>query len=166
MTYLTKEEDIELSDIERRAKKSGFAPYWPGSSGILTAGETKAGVLPVYLYEKGSIVIISSSGTLAYQAVAQIKQLGLGQSTHIVLCYSTMIGSSLIGILQLFEQDLQIEGVLLVGEMDGCEEALSASWIKKDATKPIAYIAGRAPVFQKLPSLKASKNELLLNAGV
>ncbi|MGR3951374.1 MAG: succinate--CoA ligase subunit alpha [Chlamydia sp.] len=139
----------------------------PGSSGIITAGEAKAGVMPGYLYEKGSIGIISRSGTLAYEAVAQITQLGLGQSTHVVLGNSAMVGSSFIDILQLFEQDLQTEGVLLVGEMDGCEEALAASWIKKHATKPIAaYIAGRATAFQKPLSSKASKNELLLNAGV
>ncbi|KAM9975424.1 hypothetical protein ACTFIW_013306 [Dictyostelium discoideum] len=95
-------------------------------------------------------MISSNSGTLAYEALAQITQLGLGQSTHVILGNSTMVGSSFIDILQLFEQDLQTEGILLVGGMDGCEEALAASWIKKHATKPIpAYIAGRAPAFQK-----------------
>jgi len=116
----------------------------PNCPGIITPEECKIGIMPGYIHRRGPIGVLSRSGTLTHEAVWQLPNLGMGQSTCIGLGGDPIVGSSFIDLLARFEDDPQTEGVLLIGEIGGTAEEEAAAYVSEGFRKPVAaFIAGR-----------------------
>jgi len=128
---------------EARGKVSMSLLIGPNSPGIITPGECKIGIMPGNIHIKGSVGVISRSGSLTYEAVDQLSLLGIGQSTCVGIGGDMITGSSFVDMLRLFDEDGQTDAVLLIGEIGGSAEEGAAGYIKKGFSKPVvAYIAG------------------------
>jgi len=116
----------------------------PNCPGIITPDEAKAGIMPGFIHRKGTIGIISRSGTLTYEAVDQITKLGLGQSTCVGIGGDPVVGSSILDITMMMMNDPCTEAIVIIGEIGGNMENEAAEWIKDNRIKPvIGFIAGR-----------------------
>lgn len=115
----------------------------PNCPGVMTAGEAKVGIMPGFIFQKGSIGIVSKSGTLTYEAVDQITKAGMGQSTAIGIGGDPIIGTTTLQAVQMLMADPETEGIVMIGEIGGNLEAEAARWIKAHGTKPVVgFIAG------------------------
>jgi len=115
----------------------------PNCAGIISPGKSMLGIMPPHIYKKGSVGIISRSGTLGYEAASQMKALGIGVSTSVGIGGDPINGSSFADHLALFEADPETEAVLIIGEIGGPQEAEAAAWIKDNMRKPVVgFVAG------------------------
>ncbi|WP_437192392.1 succinate--CoA ligase subunit alpha [Planctomicrobium sp. SH527] len=116
----------------------------PNCPGVITPGIAKIGIMPGYIHKKGTVGLISKSGTLTYEAAWQLGNIGMGQSTAVGIGGDPIIGTTFIDVLEMFQNDPETESILLIGEIGGDAEIKAAEYIKQNVTKPVAaFIAGQ-----------------------
>ncbi len=126
------------------ASRPGSRLIGPNCPGIITPGVAKIGIMPGYIHKKGTVGLISKSGTLTYEASWQLGNLGMGQTTAVGIGGDPIIGTTFIDVLEMFQNDPETESILLIGEIGGDAEIKAAEYIKAHVTKPVAaFIAGQ-----------------------
>ena len=150
----------------------------PNCAGIISAGKAMLGIMPGHIYSRGNVGVVSRSGTLGYEAAAQMNSLGIGQTTSVGIGGDPINGSSFVDMLKLFEEDPETEAVMMIGEIGGPQEAEAALFVKDNMTKPvIGYVAGlTAPkgrrmghagaIISAFGDTAAEKAEIMRSAGL
>ena len=174
-------EGIPVADmvvVKENLKKYHCRLIGPNCPGIITPGESKVGIMPGFIHKKGSVGIISRSGTLTYEAVDQVTKMGLGQSTCIGIGGDPVVGTSTLDAVKLMMADNETKAIVVIGEIGGNMENEAAEWIKDNSTKPVVgFIAGQtAPKGRKMGhagaiiggknDTAAAKMEIMKNCGI
>jgi succinyl-CoA synthetase alpha subunit len=135
---------LDMARAMRFLKEKPSRLIGPNCPGLITPGQCKIGIMPGYIHKPGPVGVISRSGTLTYEAVWQLSNLNLGQSTCVGLGGDPIVGTSFIDLLRMFQADQQTEAILMMGEIGGTAEEKAAEFVRRDVTKPVAaFIAGQ-----------------------
>jgi len=134
----------DMVKVKKIIEQNGTRLIGPNCPGIITVEECKLGIMPGFICKKGRIGVISKSGTLTYEAIDQLVNVGLGQTTAIGIGGDPIIGTTMKDCLELFEDDQETDGIIIIGEIGGQMEIEAARWAKNNVTKPIVgFIAGQ-----------------------
>ncbi|MBI4341834.1 MAG: succinate--CoA ligase subunit alpha [Candidatus Omnitrophica bacterium] len=135
---------LDMVRVRKRLEGAASRLIGPNCPGLITPGQCKVGIMPGYIHTPGAVAVLSRSGTLTYDAVYQLTEAGLGQSTCIGIGGDPVLGSSFVHLLPLLEADPQTKAVVLIGEIGGTEEEEAAALIKARIRKPVfAFVAGK-----------------------
>jgi len=142
----------DMVNVKNYLKSKSCRLIGPNCPGVITPGEAKVGIMPGFIHKKGSVGIISRSGTLTYEAVDQVTKTGLGQSTCIGIGGDPIVGTTTLDAVKLMMNDNDTKAIVVIGEIGGTMETEAAEWIKENGTKPvIGFIAGQtAPKGRKM----------------
>ncbi len=133
---------IEIKDRMRKHNKTSIL-VGPNCPGVITPDEIKIGIMPGHIHKKGRVGVVSRSGTLTYEAVGQLMELGIGQSTCVGIGGDPVNGMKHIDVMKLFNDDPETDAVIMVGEIGGADEETAALWVKDNMKKPVVgFIAG------------------------
>jgi len=134
---------VDMMTVKRFLQGRTTRVIGPNCPGVISPGKSKVGIMPGHVFKEGRVGVVSRSGTLTYEAAAQLTSRGIGQSTCVGLGGDPIIGTAFIEALKLFQADLDTDAVVLIGEIGGVAEQEAATYIKQEMTKPVvAFIAG------------------------
>ena len=169
---------LDMIEVHKAMEGTSIRLIGPNCPGLISPGKAKAGIMPGHIHKPGPIGVVSRSGTLTYEVVYNLTLSQTGQSTCVGLGGDPIIGTRFVEVLQMFMEDDQTKGIVMVGEIGGQDEQAAAEFIKKHVTKPIAgFIAGRtAPAGKRMghagaiissgDSTAEAKRQVLMEAGV
>jgi succinyl-CoA synthetase alpha subunit len=169
---------IDMVEVKKAMKGSKCRLIGPNCPGLISPGKSKIGIMPGHIHKPGNIGVVSRSGTLTYEVVFNLSQNNLGQSTCVGLGGDPIIGMRFTDVLEMFQNDPETKGIVMVGEIGGGDEQTAADFIKNKVTKPVvSFIAGRtAPAGKRMghagaiissgDSTAEAKMKMLTDAGV
>ena len=169
---------LDMVEVRREMRGKNMRLIGPNCPGLISPGKSKVGIMPGHIHTPGPIGVVSRSGTLTYEVVYNLTMKDIGQSTCVGLGGDPMIGTRFIEVLEMFNNDPETKGIVMVGEIGGQDEQIAAEYIKKNIKKPVVgFIAGRtAPAGKRMghagaiissgDSTAEAKRKILQDAGV
>lgn len=133
---------LDMIKVKRYMEGKKTRLIGPNCPGVITADETKIGIMPGYIHTKGHVGVVSRSGTLTYEAVHQLTQEGIGQTTAVGIGGDPVNGTNFIDVLKAFNEDPETYAVVMIGEIGGTAEEEAAEWVKENMTKPVVGFIG------------------------